>query len=724
MRNRLLLMLVLGAVLLSCGRPPPPEKPIDKLYRELSERREEFPVDAVRGKIIVIDPGHGGRFSGTTGEGGLREKDVNLGVALYLWGLLRDAGADARLTRTIDRDLLATDEGKLADDLAARVALADSLDADLFLSIHHNARADTNRSVNQIEVYYSMGDPGASVDAARAIYRHLMRNLGIERGKVLPGNFYVLRENRRPAVLGESSYLSHPPMEKKLALGEKRRLEAEAYFLGIVTYFSRGIPGCLIESPPERVTASSQLLFHGSVRDEEGYGGVDPATVRATLDGEPLLVGFDAPSGIVEAPLPAHLSPGEHRIALMARNLEGNAAPREEMRFEVAFPPARASLDAVRLPDGSGALQVAIHLFDNRGHDVADGTGVHVDPGGAAARTEGGAISLRLETALPPDTLHLSGEDFAISVALPGDGLAEPAGLLIAQYDDKPIAGASVWRNGTWQGRTGPGGWLPLDTSPAEEDLFRVEFGARRAGRRTQTGGVIRALFEPTQSLPLKGAAVAIDPAGTPESGLFPEADQSLAVALYLEEMVRWAGGEPHLTRTGPALPRDSERVSLARQVSAAYWITIEAGDSLEVTHFPGSGEGTPTARAVADALSRAFQVSVRIRTGAVAVLRDTPCPAIIVTVPRESRDGRLVRARLRRAAQAIHEGLSSRLAGDSPSDPLVITPIAPGALVRIDQAATFQAVSGDSLLVRYPPPGEHTLAVEDNGTWREIILP
>ena len=60
----------------------------------------------LRGRRIVLDPGHGGYFPGTVGVGGLTEKEVNLAVALELRALLAAAGAQVLMTRETDRDFL------------------------------------------------------------------------------------------------------------------------------------------------------------------------------------------------------------------------------------------------------------------------------------------------------------------------------------------------------------------------------------------------------------------------------------------------------------------------------------------------------------------------------------------------------------------------------------------------------------------------------------------
>ena len=79
--------------------PPPSNTPP---FRVKMEARDFTPL---KGRRIVIDPGHGGRFSGAVGMQGLREADINLAVGLHLWGLLKQAGAEAIMTRSADVDL-------------------------------------------------------------------------------------------------------------------------------------------------------------------------------------------------------------------------------------------------------------------------------------------------------------------------------------------------------------------------------------------------------------------------------------------------------------------------------------------------------------------------------------------------------------------------------------------------------------------------------------------
>jgi N-acetylmuramoyl-L-alanine amidase len=239
------------------GCAPRPRPPQPSFYDRLIEPLDTLDVGSVAGRKIVIDPGHGGVFRGAIGLEGLDEADVNLGVALYLWGLLDEAGAEVYLTRKVDRDFVDGDRLALRRDLEARVAFADSVDPDVFMSLHHNADFRGDRTFNEIQIYHKIGDEGPSLDIARIVARHLRGNIGETKTRVLPGNYYVLRNSRVPAILCEPSYISNPHVESKLKLANKQRLEAEVYFVALVDYFGRGIPKIDSLSPQGTITAAT-----------------------------------------------------------------------------------------------------------------------------------------------------------------------------------------------------------------------------------------------------------------------------------------------------------------------------------------------------------------------------------------------------------------------------------------------------------------------------------
>ena len=112
------------------------------------EPREEKPRVGARfkpGKIrrIVVDPGHGGHDPGAVGAHGTQEKNVVLTIGLKLAEKLRDElGIDVVMTRSTDVFI----------PLEERTAIANKVNADLFVSIHANA--SLNRGASGIETYY------------------------------------------------------------------------------------------------------------------------------------------------------------------------------------------------------------------------------------------------------------------------------------------------------------------------------------------------------------------------------------------------------------------------------------------------------------------------------------------------------------------------------------------------------------------------------------------
>jgi N-acetylmuramoyl-L-alanine amidase len=144
-------VVFVAVTLVACA--PRPKPPVSLLYEGRDEALRGLDLTAVRGRTIVIDPGHGGVFRGARGVGGLDEADVNLGVALYLWGLLEEAGAEVVLTRKTDHDFVDGDSSALRKDLQARVDIVEETSPDLFISLHHNAGVSLDTTFNEIQVY-------------------------------------------------------------------------------------------------------------------------------------------------------------------------------------------------------------------------------------------------------------------------------------------------------------------------------------------------------------------------------------------------------------------------------------------------------------------------------------------------------------------------------------------------------------------------------------------
>jgi N-acetylmuramoyl-L-alanine amidase len=186
------------------------------------------PAHPLAGRRIVVDPGH--PPAGARGPTGLREAEANLAIALALRDLLTAEGAEVILTR--DRDT--------ALDLSARTRLAESLDAELLVSIHNNALPDgvnpfTN---NGSSVFYNHP---RSEPLARAIQEAFARGLPVRVLGAARGDLALVRPTWMPAVLTEGLFMMLPDQEAALRSAEGQLRYAAAVRDGIVTYLA-GVP--------------------------------------------------------------------------------------------------------------------------------------------------------------------------------------------------------------------------------------------------------------------------------------------------------------------------------------------------------------------------------------------------------------------------------------------------------------------------------------------------
>ncbi len=191
-------------------------------------------IDVLKGKKIVIDPGHGGPDSGAIGPTYTFEKDVNLSIALYLNNMLAEAGATVSMTRKTD--VCVASKYTERADLEARVAMANNTKPDLFISIHNNA--NSNPDNNGTTTYYSGQNPQATESSkmANAIQSLIIGIVNTNDEGVRKADFYVLKNTNMPSVLIEAAYLSNPDEEERLHNPIFQKNMATAIFHGIVEY--------------------------------------------------------------------------------------------------------------------------------------------------------------------------------------------------------------------------------------------------------------------------------------------------------------------------------------------------------------------------------------------------------------------------------------------------------------------------------------------------------
>ncbi len=240
--------------------------------------REESSYGGLR--VVVLDPGHGGRSDGARGGTGTLEKNLVLSVSQKLKNMLEeDLGVKVVLTRTADYYV----------GLKERTAIANNNRADLFLSIHANAAF--RKEVRGYETYYlsfSASDLEASqlaqienralgvegdaretplleailwdmaqlefINESGKLSAHIQEALveslkGRDRG-VRQAPLAVLMGARMPATLVEIGFISNPAQEITLNRDSHQNSIARALVDAIVDYNRNLIPGEAMENRP------------------------------------------------------------------------------------------------------------------------------------------------------------------------------------------------------------------------------------------------------------------------------------------------------------------------------------------------------------------------------------------------------------------------------------------------------------------------------------------
>lgn len=191
------------------------------------------------GKIIYLDPGHGGPDGGA-GDVEVLEKEVALEVAFKLRDYLQGQGALVMMTREIDTDLAdpkikGLSRRKTAD-LKKRLKVINESEADLFISIHLNSipsprwrGAQTFYSPHLVE----------NKRAAKLIQEELIISLeNTDRNAKIIQNIYLIKHAKKPGALVEIGFLSNP--EERQSLGDDHYQEkvAAAIYRGVMRYFT------------------------------------------------------------------------------------------------------------------------------------------------------------------------------------------------------------------------------------------------------------------------------------------------------------------------------------------------------------------------------------------------------------------------------------------------------------------------------------------------------
>jgi hypothetical protein len=309
--------------------------------------------------------------------------------------LLQADGAEVFMTRDTDKYL----------SLGQRVQKAKQLKPDLFVSIHHNASLSP-RKTNRSEIYYNALDSGLSKTAGTDMIEKLKSHGFGQNSIIVPGGFFVLRNNEAPAILTEGSYISIPEIEKRLKTGKALTDQAEALRQAIRATFSKGplkIKLLVADKPVKINTPFFNFIFTANK---------PIAKIKARMANTKTNFGFDllpTVSNTYRLYNTESLQSGTYNLKLTFQAKDGTMSPKISLPLKVELPLAGGAIKPIApfIPAGfKGKFPVQIDLHDSEGNLNTRSTPIAIcygDEGETVITTDKDGHSLAL--------LDLSGEE-------------------------------------------------------------------------------------------------------------------------------------------------------------------------------------------------------------------------------------------------------------------------------------------------------------------------
>ncbi|MFC2949131.1 N-acetylmuramoyl-L-alanine amidase family protein [Virgibacillus sediminis] len=218
-----------------------------------------FPVLAMAEKTVIIDPGHGGRYTGTSGYSGAStgyyEKHANMEISQKLRAVLVNKGYNVKMTRTTDKHFSSySSSADLRERMKVANGMVEDRDNTIFISIHHNA-LPSNPAMRGYETYYFDIKDGISSSyppdplqvkyspesrrLAKVVHTNVLSYAPVTEGRgIVSNNLYVTRNAQVPSILAEMGYMSNPTEERNIKSSSDQQKKAEALARGIDSYFN------------------------------------------------------------------------------------------------------------------------------------------------------------------------------------------------------------------------------------------------------------------------------------------------------------------------------------------------------------------------------------------------------------------------------------------------------------------------------------------------------
>ncbi len=178
----------------------------------------------LKGKRIVVDPGHGGEDPGALSYDGTYEKALTLSTSTYLADYLASKGAKVFLTRKTD----------IKRSLPDIVDYSGKMEADVYIGVHYNSI--DNKAISGTETYYYTPE---SFRLANLVHKQLLIKLKRTDRGVKRAALYTIHHSKIPAIIVEPVYITD--MQESILVKSKafQKEVAKAITQGVVDYFKR-----------------------------------------------------------------------------------------------------------------------------------------------------------------------------------------------------------------------------------------------------------------------------------------------------------------------------------------------------------------------------------------------------------------------------------------------------------------------------------------------------
>lgn len=181
-------------------------------------------------KKIALDAGHGLNTPGKCTPDGIREWTLNDKVRDKIVTMLK--GYDCEF---IFPD---NNEGKTDESLASRVSMYTKKGADVVVSIHHNAYTGKWGAATGVEVFTDKNPTASDQKLAKLIYDRLPKYTGLKGRGIKKEDWYVINQNRIPAVLVEGGFMDNKNDHKVITSDKGQEAYAKAVVEALIEFLN------------------------------------------------------------------------------------------------------------------------------------------------------------------------------------------------------------------------------------------------------------------------------------------------------------------------------------------------------------------------------------------------------------------------------------------------------------------------------------------------------